>query len=81
MNNEICGITSRRTILTGNCSHHGGEAQATTRGRAITATFPKLMIYLSGQDEYNNGHLDMYVLVLLSPGLYPPCVISGQLSQ
>ena len=28
MTNEICGLTARRTILTGNYSYHGGEAQA-----------------------------------------------------
>ena len=45
MNNEVCGITSRRTILTGNYPYLDGEKQPRTSGRTTTATFLKLIFY------------------------------------
>ena len=69
-------MNSRRPFLTGNYSYLDGEAQARnvwTGNNSNDLDADRL----TGQDQRQNGHLGMYVLVLPLPGLYP-CVISGQ---
>ena len=62
--------------LTDNYSYLDGEAQARNVWTGKNSNDLDAD-RLTGQDQRQNGHLGMYVLVLPLPGLYP-CVISGQ---